>query len=58
MYAEPDRFPRNKLARRLMLELGLILFFSVVVVVIAAKIDLLTESKRSQGIMKNGSLMK
>lgn len=41
MHAEPHRFPINKLARRLALELGLILFFCVVVFVIAGKIDLL-----------------
>ena len=41
MHAEPHRFPINKLTRRLVLELGLILFLSVVVFVIAAEIDLL-----------------
>lgn len=41
MHAEPHRFPINKLTRRLVLELGLILFFSVVVFVVAAEVDLL-----------------
>ena len=41
MHIEPHRFPINKLTRRLVKELGLILFFSVVVFVIAVKIDVL-----------------
>jgi Ca2+/Na+ antiporter len=41
MHTEPCRFPINKLTRRLVKEMGLVLFFSVVVFVIAVKIDVL-----------------
>lgn len=41
MQTKPHRFRINKLTRRLVMELGLILFFSVVAFFIAVKIDVL-----------------